>query len=121
MNMTASLHVQGTPNRLALSTLKSQIVGNQKPHILNLLYNVEDLDECWEVLGTHYGDIKTVLPRLSEKLGKLPHLPQKSEALLNYWKTAKAHKKEESINYDYIQRFSKVCKQTICTEQTQAS
>ena len=99
--------------RLNLTTLKAQIVGNQKPHILNLLYNVEDLDECWEVLGTHYGDIKTVLPWLREKLDKLPHLPQKSEventniqALLNYWKTAKAHTKEESINYDYIQRFA---------------
>ena len=33
--------------RLNLSTLKSQIVGNQIPLILNLLYNVEDMADCF--------------------------------------------------------------------------
>ena len=87
---------------LRLSTLKDQIKGKEKPFINDLLYNVDDLDEAFQVLDTHHGDIHTVLPRLRAKLDKLPSHPEREEDekrniqfILNYRKTAKNHGIEE--------------------------
>ena len=49
---------------LRLSTLKAQISGKDKNFIADLLYNVDSIEEAFSVLDTHYGDIRTVLPRL---------------------------------------------------------
>ena len=68
---------------LNLSTLKDQIKGKDKTHILNLLFNVEDVAEAFSVLDMHYGRIETVLPRLKHKLNKLttsPHDKQEQYA-----------------------------------------
>ena len=54
---------------LRLSTLKDQIRGKDKDFIADLLHNVEDLQEAFMVLDTHYG----------AKLDKLPSLPEKEE------------------------------------------
>ena len=66
--------------------------------IEDLLYNVDDLDEAFSVLDTHYGDIRTVLPRLRVKLDKPPRHPEREEDktkniqhILNYWKTGRNH------------------------------
>ena len=66
------------------------------------------------VLDTHYGDIRTVLPRLRAKLDKLQSLPEKEEdenkniqAILNYWKTSRNHGMEErAIDVFFIQEYS---------------
>ena len=99
---------------LNLSTLKGQIQGKDKNHILTLLHNVEDKNECFQVLDMHFGNIRTTLPRLREKLNKLRDHPEsKSEqvdnvqCLLNYYKTAKQHNLHESeINFSFIQDYS---------------
>ena len=99
---------------LNLSTLKDQIRGKDKNHILNLLLNVEDKEEAWAVLDLHYGDIDTVLPRIRAKLNKLPDFPVSEadqvsnyQAILNYYKVAKQHQRHEtSINFDFIQTYS---------------
>ena len=61
---------------LNLSTLKDQIKGKDKTHILNLLFNVESKAEAFSVLDMHYGRIETVLPRLKRKLDKLTTFPE---------------------------------------------
>jgi hypothetical protein len=99
---------------LNLSSLKAQIVGKEKGHIMDLLHNVDSKEEAFEVLNTHFGDIKTVLPRLRVKKDKLPSLPEKDEienvniqAILNYYKTARNHGMHESaINFDFILQYS---------------
>ena len=53
---------------LNLSTLKDQIKGKDKAHIMNFLFNVEDVPEAFSVLDMHYGRIEIVLPRLKKKL-----------------------------------------------------
>ena len=87
---------------LRLSTLKAQINGKEKSFISDLLYNVDSIEEAFSVLDTHYGDIRTVLPRLRAKLDKLPSHPVKEtdenrniKQILNYWKTAQNHGIEE--------------------------
>ena len=42
---------------LNLSSLKAQIVGKEKGHIMDLLHNVDSKEEAFEVLYTHFGDI----------------------------------------------------------------
>ena len=64
---------------LRLSTLKEQIKGKDKPFINDLLHNVEDLAEAFSVLDTHFGDVRTFLPRLRMKLDQLPSLPNQEE------------------------------------------
>ena len=99
---------------LNLSSLKAQIVGKEKNYIMDLLHNVDSKEEAFEVLNTHFGDIRTVLPRLRVKLDKLPSFPEKEEiensniqSILNYYKTARNHGMHESaINYDFIQFYS---------------
>ena len=94
--------------------MKEQIKGKDKPFINDLLHNVEDLAEAFSVLDTHFGDVRTVLPRLRMKLDKLPSLPNQEEeenrniqAILNYWKTAQNHDIEERmIDIFFIQEYS---------------
>ena len=61
---------------LNLSTLKDQIRGKDKNHILTLLHNVVDKNEAFKVLDMHFGDIRTILPRLKVKLDKLNDFPE---------------------------------------------
>ena len=42
-------------------------MGKEKGHIMDLLHNVDSKEEAFEVLNTHFGDIKTVRPRLKDK------------------------------------------------------
>ena len=78
------------------------------------MYNVDDLDEAFSVLDTHYSDIRTVLPRLRVKLDKLPSHPEREEDenkniqhILNYWKNARNHGIEErAVNVYFIQEYS---------------
>ena len=66
------------------------------------------------MLDTHYGDIRTVLPRLRAKLDKLPSHPVKEtdenrniQQILNYWKTARNHGIEErAVDVFFIQEYS---------------
>ena len=41
---------------LGLSTLKSQIVGKNKPYIMSLLLNVQKVKEAWLSLDREYGN-----------------------------------------------------------------
>ena len=94
--------------------MKEQIKGKDKPFINDLLHNVEDLAEAFSVLDTHFGDVRTVLPRLRMKLDKLPSLPHQEEeenkniqGILNHWKTARNHDIEERmIDVFFIQEYS---------------
>ena len=61
------------------------------------------INEAFSVLDTHFGDIRTVLPRLRAKLDKFPSHPEKKveenkniQHILNYWKTARNHGIEEN-------------------------
>jgi hypothetical protein len=91
---------------LNLSTLKGQITGKEKNYIMDLLHNVDSIKEASEVLNTHFGDIKTMLPRLRVKLDKFPSFPEKEDiensniqAILNYYKTARNyHIQERAID-----------------------
>ena len=63
---------------------------------------MDSLAEACSVLDTHYGDIRTVLPRPRSKLDKLPSHPEQEEDenqnvqhILNNWKTARNHGIEE--------------------------
>ena len=60
---------------LNLSTLKDQIRGKERAYIFDLLHNVDDKAEALAVLDLHFGDIRTVLPRLKMKLDKLVDFP----------------------------------------------
>ena len=40
---------------------------------------MDSKEEAFSVLDAHFGDIKTVLPRLRGKLDKLPNFPEKEE------------------------------------------
>ena len=64
---------------LNLSTLKDQIKGRDMNHISTLLHNVEDKNEAFQVLDMHFGDVRTILPRLKEKLDKLNDFPETEE------------------------------------------
>ena len=99
---------------LKLSTLKDCIQGKEKAFIAEMLYNVDSLEEAFQVLDTHYGDIRTVMPRLRAKLDKMPSYPENEEvenkniqALLTYWQTAKKHNVEKSfVDSYFIQEYS---------------
>ena len=66
------------------------------------------------MLDLHFGDIRTVLPRMRMKLDKLTNFPETEEeqvknmqCILNYYKTAKQHGLQEiAINFDFIQMYS---------------
>ena len=62
---------------LRLSTLKAQMCGKYKTFIEDLFYNVDSISEAFSVLDTHFGYIRTVLPRLRAKLNKLPSHPER--------------------------------------------
>ena len=64
---------------LNLSTLKDQIRGKEKNYILDLLHNDDDKTEAFAVLDLHFGDIRTVLPRMRMKLDKLTNFPETEE------------------------------------------
>ena len=56
---------------LDLSTMKVQTMHNG--------INVEDLAEAFAVLNRHYGDLRTVLPRMKQKLSLLGNYPKNEE------------------------------------------
>ena len=99
---------------LNLSTLKDQIRGKERAYIFDLLHNVDDKAEALAVLDLHFGDIRTVLPRLKMKLDKLMDFPDSEEgqvknmqSLINYYKISKQHDLQDTaINFDFIQRYS---------------
>ena len=81
---------------LNLSTLKNQIKGKDRNHILNLLHNVESKTEAFSVLDMHFGVIENVLPRLQQKLDKLVNYPDSKQeqvsnmqVILNFYRSAK--------------------------------
>ena len=78
---------------LNLSTLKVQIVGKDKPLIMEFLHNVEDLEEAFEVLDSHYGDIRTIIPRMKKQINLLGNYPK--------------NKKDENKNIQKILNFYK--------------
>ena len=99
---------------LNLSTLKSQITGNNKSQILDYISNVEDVAEAFQILDVHYGSIRTIIPKLKKQLNAMKNFPKNREEensnvqkLLNLYKTMKSHKKEnEIINFEFITEMS---------------
>ena len=99
---------------LNLSTLKNQITGKNKEQILDYICNVEDIQEAFQILDVHYGSIRTIIPKLKRQLNAMRNFPKNKEEengniqkILNFWKTMKSHKKEDSIiNFEFITEMS---------------
>ena len=64
---------------LNLSTLKAQIVGKDRSTVLDYLYNVEDIEEAFEILDIHFGDIRNIIPKLKRQMNAMKNFPKKRQ------------------------------------------
>ena len=99
---------------LGLSTLKSQIVGENKAYVLSLLINVQKVKEAWLFLDHKFGNLDISQPTMLVELAKLKGEPTDKYSenknilkILAFYNTARHHEKHcQMINTQFIFKFS---------------